>query len=90
MLEVENVLANFGDAAASEKLDTMGDGWAEPGLDFWTRPPALGMPVDRILLRVWSGFPAGDGIPGVYEALLIALEFKLTGRFCRLTAMLDV
>ena len=33
-LEEEMVLVNFGDAAASEKLDTMGDGCADPGRDF--------------------------------------------------------
>lgn len=54
------------------------------------RPPAFGIPVDRILLSVWSGLPPGEGIPGVYEALLMAFELNATGRFCLLTAMLDV
>ena len=30
-LDDENALANFGDAAASAKFDTIGERWAEPG-----------------------------------------------------------
>jgi hypothetical protein len=34
VLEEENVRANFGEAAASEKLETIGERCAEPGCDF--------------------------------------------------------
>jgi hypothetical protein len=53
------------------------------------RPAALCIPVDRILLSVWSGLAPGEGMPGVYDALLMAVEFKATGRFCLRAAMLE-
>jgi hypothetical protein len=89
LLEVENVRANLGDAAASEKLIAIGERCAEPGCDFWTRPEAFGIPLERILRITLSLLPPGDGIGAEYEALLIALEFRLTGRFCLRAAMLD-
>lgn len=89
VLEVENVRANLGDAAASEKLIAIGERCAEPGCDFWTRPPAFAIPVDRIRRMTLSLLPPGDGMGAEYEALLIALEFRLTGRFCLLAAMLE-
>lgn len=89
LLEVENVRANFGDAAASEKLMAMGERCAEPGCDFCTRPPAVPMPVERILRMTLSLLPPGEGMGAEYEALRIAVELRLIGRFCRLAAILD-
>ena len=88
-VDVEKALANFGEAAASEKLETMGERCAEPGCDFWMRPVALAIPLERILRSVWSLLTPGEGIGAEYDALRIAVELRAAGRFCLRAAMLE-
>ena len=47
------------------------------------------MPVERILRMTLSLLPPGDGMGAEYEALRIAVELRLIGRFCRLAAILE-
>lgn len=88
LLDMENVRANLGDAAASAKVRVMGERCAEPVDDFWTRE-ALAMPDDRIRRKVCSLLPPGDGMLPLYEALRRVLELSAVGRFWRLAAILE-
>ena len=93
ILDDDMALWNLGEDAASEKVRDIGERCAEPGWGFWTRP-GLPMPEDRILRSVWSLllllFPPGEGMPPLYEALLLKeLALRVAGRFCLRAAMLD-